>query len=193
MRCNVANFLWKSNCPKKDNIFNWLVSKNKVLSLDNLELRRCNKLQIATCVMCHAEIESVDHLFLHWSFARDLWDYFCMLLFVPEPPNSMQNIWSFWRKTVRPASRFLVDLVIKASAWNNWLGEIIKFLTLKLFLHTAFSWVLIACYFHGSILLQILLRWNLKTPCPLSGAASSSLGRGVSWLGETLLSRRHPT
>lgn len=48
LRCNVSNFFWKNNCPKKINIFNWLVWKNNIFSLENLELRHCNKLPTAT-------------------------------------------------------------------------------------------------------------------------------------------------
>lgn len=56
LRCNVVDFLWKSYCLEKINIFNWLVWKNKILSLENLELRRCNKLSTVTCVMYHSNI-----------------------------------------------------------------------------------------------------------------------------------------
>lgn len=114
LRCDLANFFWKSICPKKISVFNWLVLKNKILSLKNLELRRCNKLQTATCVMCHADVEMVDHLFLHCSFAQEVWGYFCRLLLFLEPPSSMRSIWLAWRSTVRPAFRISADLVVKA-------------------------------------------------------------------------------
>ncbi|XP_039122026.1 uncharacterized protein LOC120258641 [Dioscorea cayenensis subsp. rotundata] len=123
LRCNVAKIMWKSNCPKKINIFNWLVWKNKVLSLENLELRRCNNLPTATCVMCHTNMESVDHLFLHCSLANEVWVFFCRLLSVPEPPDSMHLIWSSWRNSVRPEARLSVDFPVKALTWNIWLAR----------------------------------------------------------------------
>ncbi|XP_039117658.1 uncharacterized protein LOC120253386 [Dioscorea cayenensis subsp. rotundata] len=123
VRCEIAKFFWKSKCPKKINIFNWLVWRNKILTMDNLELRRCNKLPTATCVMCHADTESVDHLFLQCPVARDVWGYFCRLLGVPEPPISMTGVWREWRGSVRPNSRVAVDLVVKALVWNIWIAR----------------------------------------------------------------------
>lgn len=61
--CQVAQFFWRNLCPKKITIFNWLAWNNKILTLTNLETRRCNRLPTATCVMCHSAIETADHLF----------------------------------------------------------------------------------------------------------------------------------
>lgn len=49
-RCSVVRFFWRNSFPRKINLFNWLVWKNKVLSLENLE-KRCNRLPTATCVL----------------------------------------------------------------------------------------------------------------------------------------------
>lgn len=64
LRCPVVGFFWRGTCPKKINLLNWLVWKNKVSSLDNLAKKRCNRLPTSTCVLYNAGIESVDHLFL---------------------------------------------------------------------------------------------------------------------------------
>ncbi|XP_039130839.1 uncharacterized protein LOC120267212 [Dioscorea cayenensis subsp. rotundata] len=123
LRCDVSGFFLENSCPSKINIFNWLACKNKILTLENLEFRRCNKLPTATCVMCHSAIESVDHLFIHCSFAREVWMYFVNILNLPKPPSSFSLIWVLWRGTVRPSSRIYVDLVVKALAWNIWLAR----------------------------------------------------------------------
>lgn len=68
--CSMARFFWESLCPKKINIFNWLVWKKKVLSLENLGRQRYNQLPTDTCVLCHAACEFVDHLFIHYRFAQ---------------------------------------------------------------------------------------------------------------------------
>lgn len=83
--CPISRWFWRRNCPQKINLFNWLVWKNKILSLENLEKRRCNKLPTATCVMCHEGVKFVDHLFLHRSFAKHVWEDFVRLFHLPEP------------------------------------------------------------------------------------------------------------
>jgi len=104
-------------------LFNWLAWKNKILTLENLSIRRCNKLPTATCVFCHAEIESINHIFLNCGFGRVVWDHFGRLLGLPESPLSMFDIWYDWRENSRPAVRFLFDLVVKALLWNIWLAR----------------------------------------------------------------------
>lgn len=84
--CPVSRFFWKSRCPKKINLFNWLVWKNWIPSLENLEKRRCNRLPTATCVLCHKDVKSVDHLVISCPYVSPIWDYFCRLLHLPDPP-----------------------------------------------------------------------------------------------------------
>lgn len=54
--CARAKLVRCDTCPKKINIFNWLVWKNKILSLEILKITRCTRLQTATYVMCHSGI-----------------------------------------------------------------------------------------------------------------------------------------
>lgn len=84
--CPVSRFFWKSRCPKKINLFNWLVWKDWIPSLENLEKRRCNRLPTATCVLCHKDVKSVDHLVISCPYVSPIWDYFCRLLHLPDPP-----------------------------------------------------------------------------------------------------------
>ncbi|XP_039126955.1 uncharacterized protein LOC120263117 [Dioscorea cayenensis subsp. rotundata] len=123
LRCPVADFFWRQLCPKKINIFNWLAWKNKILSLENLARRCCNRLPTATCVLCHANLESVDHLFFQCSFARQVWNYFVQLLQLPDPPSTITSAWGNWRSLVRPARRVIGDSVVKAIVWNVWLSR----------------------------------------------------------------------
>ncbi|XP_039123641.1 uncharacterized protein LOC120260266 [Dioscorea cayenensis subsp. rotundata] len=123
LRCPVARFFWRNSCPKKITLFNWLAWKDRVLSLENLEKRRCNRLPTATCVMCNAGLETVDHLFLQCSFARQVWDYFERLFHLSEAPRFMHLIWGSWRSSLRNDSRELGDLVVKAIVWNIWIAR----------------------------------------------------------------------
>lgn len=91
--------------------------KNKILSIENLTKKKCNKLLTATCVMCHFEIESVDYLFLQCPFVKLVWVYFINLMQLPERPRSMSLLWESRKMLVRSSLRIIRDLVIKAIVW----------------------------------------------------------------------------
>lgn len=112
--CPAAKFFWRRTCPRKLNLFNLLSWKNKVLSLENLVLRRCNRLPTATCVLCHSEIETVNHLFLNYNYTRRVWEHFIYLFQLPEPPGLMSSLWDSWRMSVQPTVRDFCDLLVKA-------------------------------------------------------------------------------
>lgn len=65
---------------KNFNMFDWFARDNKILTLGNLALRRCNLLHSITCVMCHADVESADHLLIYCPVASSIWNYFTQLL-----------------------------------------------------------------------------------------------------------------
>jgi hypothetical protein len=62
--------VWKLVAPPRVHFFFWLLSKNKILTRDNLEKRR--KLDDNTCIFC-SEPESVCHLFYECVVARRAW------------------------------------------------------------------------------------------------------------------------
>lgn len=50
LRCQAARFFSRNTCHKKINLFNWLVWKDKILTLEALSRQWCNQLPTATCV-----------------------------------------------------------------------------------------------------------------------------------------------
>jgi hypothetical protein len=62
--------VWKLIVPPRIHIFLWLLSKNKILTRDNLEKRR--KLDDNTCAFC-SEPESVCHLLYDCVVAKRDW------------------------------------------------------------------------------------------------------------------------
>lgn len=92
LRCPVSRFFWRDWCPKKVSLFNWLAWQNKILSLENLARRRCNRFPTDTCVLCHEGSESADHLFIHCSVAKQVWEYFFRLLNLPHLPSSLRDL-----------------------------------------------------------------------------------------------------
>jgi len=67
-------------------MFLWLLSKNRILTRDNLAKRR--ELADQTCLFC-TERESVDHLFFHCSVAKRLWRVVLSILNLPEYPAGL--------------------------------------------------------------------------------------------------------
>ena len=64
--------------PPKVNIFFWILLQNKILTLDNLKKR--GFIIVNRCVLCKNDGETVDHIMLHLSFTKKLWDKVCRLL-----------------------------------------------------------------------------------------------------------------
>ena len=63
---------WVRGMTPKNNIVFWILLQNKILSLDNLKKR---VVFIANrCVLCKNDVESVDHIMLHCSFTKKVWD-----------------------------------------------------------------------------------------------------------------------
>lgn len=63
--------VWNNILIPKVNMFFWLASHNSILTIDNL-IRRGLKFP-NRCELCQKEGESVDHLFFHCSFTREIW------------------------------------------------------------------------------------------------------------------------
>lgn len=62
--------IWHLKIPPRVHFFLWLLSKNKLLTRDNLSLRR--KVEDQTCLFC-LEQESVQHLFFDCAVAKQVW------------------------------------------------------------------------------------------------------------------------
>jgi hypothetical protein len=62
--------VWKLNIPLRVHIFLWLLSRNKLLTRDNMGKRR--ELNDQTCLFC-CETESVNHLFIDFCVAKVVW------------------------------------------------------------------------------------------------------------------------
>ena len=64
--------IWKSKVPPRVAFFSWTAALGKILTADNLRKRHI--VLVSWCCMCKAAGESMDHLLLHCSYAKELWD-----------------------------------------------------------------------------------------------------------------------
>ncbi|RVW26745.1 hypothetical protein CK203_108375 [Vitis vinifera] len=66
------NRIWVGRVPTKIMFFTWEATWGKILTLDRLQKRGW---QLPNrCFLCACEAESVDHLLIHCTVARELWD-----------------------------------------------------------------------------------------------------------------------
>ena len=62
--------VWAIKIPPRVHFFLWLLSKNKLLTRDNLSIRR--KVEDPSCLFC-SEAKSIQHLFFECVVAKQLW------------------------------------------------------------------------------------------------------------------------
>ena len=64
--------IWKPKVPPRVAFFMWTAALGKVLTADNLRKRKT--VIISWHCMCKVDGESIDHLFIHYPVAKELWD-----------------------------------------------------------------------------------------------------------------------
>lgn len=72
-----VSLVWKLKIPPRVQFFLWLLSKNKLLTRDNLAKRR--GVSDPTCLLC-VESESINHLFFECCIAKLIWECISELL-----------------------------------------------------------------------------------------------------------------
>lgn len=66
----ITPAVWKLNIPSRVQIFFWLVSKNKILTRDNVAKRK--HIEDGSGLFC-SENESIHHLFFECAVAHRIW------------------------------------------------------------------------------------------------------------------------
>lgn len=70
-RLRYAKYIWRVWCPLKIRVFLWLLAKEALLTLENLQKREWIGPNI--CVLCGHEEESTQHITLSCEYARVIW------------------------------------------------------------------------------------------------------------------------
>jgi hypothetical protein len=105
--------VWNLSIPPRIQIFLWLLSKNKLLTRDNLAKRR--NVDDRTCIFC-AEPESIHHLFFDCCVARGLWLELteCLNLNVAWSYEAVASLWLANKK------HWLTNVIFAAALWCCW-------------------------------------------------------------------------
>ena len=105
--------IWKILVPPRVHFFLWLLSKNKVLTRDNLVKRQ--KVDDLSCLFCE-ESESVNHLFFECVVARQIWRDIADVLNI-KIESSYESIAGKWLSQKKFC---LVNMVSSAVLWSIW-------------------------------------------------------------------------
>ena len=93
--------IWKQKIPSRVAFFVWTAVLGKCLTIDNLRKRKVCILD--WCYMCKCNCETVDHLFLHYLVALELWDMVFGLFGVYwVMPMSVVGLFACWQGQFGP-------------------------------------------------------------------------------------------
>ena len=151
--------IWQSKVPPRVAFFSWSASLGKILTTDNLRKRRV--LVLDWCFMCKRCGESVDHLLLHCTIARELWSLvFCLFGIHWVMPHIVLELFEAWQgKFVWHCNIDVWRLVPHCLIWCIWHERNVRsfegcersLLEIKsFFLHTLFEWSVVCSHFSCS-------------------------------------------
>ena len=80
-----------------------------------------DKLLTMACVIYHSTIETVDHMFLQYTFTASTWSLFDRLVQLAAIPILLIEVWCSRRTSVMPQVWEIGDLLTWAITWNIWL------------------------------------------------------------------------
>uniref|UniRef100_A0A0A9DU72 Reverse transcriptase zinc-binding domain-containing protein n=1 Tax=Arundo donax TaxID=35708 RepID=A0A0A9DU72_ARUDO len=105
--------IWSSKIPSRVHIFLWLLTKNKILTRDNLS--KCRNVEDSSCLFC-SEQESIHHLFFDCATAKVMWYEISVLLSLQIGEN-FESVGSKWLCNKR---FMVVNIVSSAALWSLW-------------------------------------------------------------------------
>jgi uncharacterized membrane protein (UPF0182 family) len=99
--------------PPRVQFFLWLVSKNKILTRDNLAKRQ--EVNDKTCVFC-TELETVNHILFECVVMKHFWSLLSSCLKVDIGPN-YESVAGKWLCNKRFG---VVNMFAAAAMWSSW-------------------------------------------------------------------------
>lgn len=119
----VFGSIWKSPAPLKVVVLSWKALHNRIPTKVNLRIRNVLPAEASSsCVWCGRVDESVEHLFLHCSFAMEVWGkIMCWWNFSLVMPPNLFIHWAGWNGVEsRKRLKRVLRLVWHATIWGLW-------------------------------------------------------------------------
>lgn len=111
---------WFEGMTPKINICFWILLKDKILTPDNLMKRGMNL--VSRCYLCKEVEESVNHLTIHYSYTKRLWEMICGLSDLVWV--SLLTIQDFFKGWKYPSRNTLImklwDFILPFLCWGVW-------------------------------------------------------------------------
>jgi hypothetical protein len=101
------------NVPPKIQLFLWLLSHNKLATIDNLNKKGMSK--PTQCCFC-AEDESTGHLFFECVVAREIWRYVCAFLGIGIGHDYL-SVTARWLQKKKCYGVNIISAVVLQSIW----------------------------------------------------------------------------
>jgi len=125
---SVWKQVWDPLGLPKINFFTWVLMHGKVLTSDNLSKRDIHRPH--RCSLCCKAQETMEHVFVDFSFAQEVWDCILQGLNVSTPSQvKVANLFSTWRMhyphmTQRKTTwNRIWKVVPKYVCWKIWLAR----------------------------------------------------------------------
>jgi len=106
--------IWKLHIPPRVQFFLWLLSKNKLLTRDNLAKRR--SVNDNTCLLC-SEKESINHVFFECCVAKLVLDYISEILGL-SIGHDFESVASFWLANKKHKVTNTISVAVLWSFWK---------------------------------------------------------------------------
>ena len=114
-----AKIIWSTKVSLKIRAFCWLVSKNAILTTDNLIKRKWHGSNFS--VLCAQDAESVKHLRFSYQFSARLWGLLNTKLCLRSFPSDVASLWEDWHtRMVTKHLHTLWDISPAAACWGIW-------------------------------------------------------------------------
>jgi len=115
--------IWKTWAPAKCPFFMWLVAHNKCWTADRLAKRGLPHPD--RCPMCDQESETINHLLIGCSFAREFWHRFLSQVGLQalSPRLSDSSFYDWWERITIDCSVLVlqgINSLIILGAWTIW-------------------------------------------------------------------------
>lgn len=98
--CSFDKHLWKGYIPNKVSFILWACFHDSLPARDMLT-HRGMIIESDLCVLCNDKKETPDHMFMHYSYSFEIWDYFIKTFKISWPmPKILFHLFEAWSTNV---------------------------------------------------------------------------------------------